>query len=228
MKEALKFAFPHTIPVMAGYIFMAIPFGILAVSQGLSPIIPVLMSILIFTGSLQFPAITFLVGSFDPINALVLTLMMGSRHIFYGIAMLMKFSEIDKKKYYSIFAMSDESFTLYVSIDIPPHIDKSWVYFFIGLLDQSYWIFGSLIGAILGQFLNFDLTGIEFVLTALFISIFVENWLNDSSNQPAITGLIAATFSLLVFGAANFMIPAMIIIISFFLWDFRKSGVKNT
>lgn len=228
MKEAFKFAFPKTLPVMAGYIFLAIPFGILAVMKGLPPIVPILMSVFIYTGSLQFPAIDFLVGAFDPINALVLTFMMGARHIFYGIAMLVKFSKLNNQKLYSIFAMSDETFTIYASLQLPADIDPSWAYFFIGLLNQSYWVIGTALGVLLGQFISFNTEGIEFILTALFITIFVENWLSEGSNLPASAGIVIATICLLIFGSNSFMIPAMIFMIIFFLIDYRRTGVKHS
>lgn len=228
MKEAFKYAFPKTIPIMAGYIFLALPFGILAVMKGLPPIVPILMSVFIYSGSLQFPAVDFLVGAFDPINALVLTLMMGARHIFYGIAMLLKFSKLGNQKIYSIFSMSDETFTIYASLQVPAHINASWAYFFVGLLNQFYWILGTALGVLLGQFISFNTQGIEFILTALFITIFVENWLSEGSNIPATAGLGIAAVCLAIFGPSSFMIPAMILIIIFFLIDFRRTGVKHT
>ena len=226
MKEALKFAFPKTVPIMAGYLFLSASFGILAVSQGLSPLITALMSLLIFAGSMQFAAVNVLLAAFDPIGALLLTLMVNARHVFYGITMLKPYSRMDWKKYYTIFGLTDETFSLNVSLDIPKTVDKNWVYFLITGLNQFYWVGGTLIGILLSHLITFNTEGIEFVLTALFVTIFVEQWLSTDDHTSASVGLIAAILSLFVFGSDSFLIPAMIAIIIFFLTKFLKVGDK--
>lgn len=227
MKEAFKFAFPHTIPIMAGYIFLGIPFGLLAVSQGFSPLFAILMSVIIYSGAIQYAAIDVFLASFNPMNAIILTLMVGARHIFYGIAMLTKFSKLDSKKYYTIFGLTDETFSVLVSIDIPENLSRDWVYFFITLLNQMYWVSGTVIGVLLGSMITINLEGIDFVLTALFITIFVDQWLNSSSKVPALVGILSGLLCLVLFGANNFMIPAMVFIVGFFLYRFNKKGVAR-
>ena len=227
MKEAFKFAFPHTIPIMAGYIFLGIPFGLLAVSQGFSPLFAILMSVIIYSGAIQYAAIDVFLASFNPMNAIILTLMVGARHIFYGIAMLTKFSKLDSKKYYTIFGLTDETFSVLVSIDIPENLSRDWVYFFITLLNQIYWVSGTVIGVLLGSMITINLEGIDFVLTALFITIFVDQWLNSSSKVPALVGILSGLLCLVLFGANNFMIPAMVFIVGFFLYRFNKNGVAR-
>lgn len=227
MKEAFKFAFPHTIPIMAGYIFLGIPFGLLAVSQGFSPLFAILMSVIIYSGAIQYAAIDVFLASFNPINAIILTLMVGARHIFYGIAMLTKFSKLDSNKYYTIFGLTDETFSVLVSIDIPENLSRDWVYFFITLLNQIYWVSGTVIGVLLGSMITINLEGIDFVLTALFITIFVDQWLNSSSKVPALVGILSGLLCLILFGANNFMIPAMVFIVGFFLYRFNKKGVAR-
>lgn len=226
MKEALKFSFPKTMPIMAGYLFLGASFGILAVSQGISPLITALMSLLIFAGSMQFAAVNILQASFNPIGALMLTLMVNARHIFYGITMLKPYSHMDWKKYYTIFGLTDETFSLNVSLEIPELINKNWVYFFITGLNQLYWVLGTIIGILLSNLISFNTEGIEFVLTALFVTIFVEQWLSTDDHTSALTGLIAAIISLMLFGPDNFLIPAMIAIIVFFLLQYMKAGNK--
>ena len=227
MKEAFKFAFPHTIPIMAGYIFLGIPFGLLAVSQGFSPLFAILMSVIIYSGAIQYAAIDVFLASFNPMNAIILTLMVGARHIFYGIAMLTKFSKLDSKKYYTIFGLTDETFSVLVSIDVPENLSRDWVYFFITLLNQIYWVSGTVIGILLGSMITINLEGIDFVLTALFITIFVDQWLNSSSKVPALVGILSGLLCLILFGANNFMIPAMVFIVGFFLYRFNKKGVAR-
>lgn len=225
MKEAFKFAFPHTIPIMAGYIFLGIPFGLLAINQGFSPFFTILMSLIIYSGAIQYAAIDVFLAPFNPINALILTLMVGARHIFYGIAMLTKFSNLDSKRYYTIFGLTDETFSVLTSLDVPENIDRSWTYFFIALLNQFYWVSGAVIGVLLGSIITINLDGIEFVLTALFITIFVEQWLSSTNKVPALVGLISGGVCLVIFGANNFMIPAMIFIVGYFLRQFSVKGV---
>ena len=222
MKEAFKFSFPKTIPIMAGYLFLGASFGILAVSQGISPLVTALMSLLIFAGSMQFAAVNVLQASFNPIGALMLTLMVNARHIFYGITMLKPYSRMDWKKYYAIFGLTDETFSLAVSLEVPESMDRNWVYVFVTALNQLYWVVGTLIGILLNHFVSFNTEGIEFVLTALFVTIFIEQWLSTDDHTSALTGLVAAVISIVIFGSEHFLIPAMLAIIVFFLFQYRK------
>lgn len=224
MKEALKYSFPKTVPIMAGYLFLGASFGILAISQGISPLITALMSLFIFAGSMQFAAVNVLQATFNPIGALMLTLMVNARHIFYGITMLKPYSRMDWKKYYTIFGLTDETFSLTVSLDVPKSIDRNWVYFFVTGLNQLYWVAGTVMGILLSHFISFNTEGIEFVLTALFVTIFVEQWLSTKDHTSALTGLVVAILSLILFGANHFLIPAMLGIIVFFLFQYRKVG----
>src|SRR5699024_11184524 len=189
MKEALKYSFPKTVPIMAGYLFLGASFGVLAVSQGLSLMVTILMSLLIYAGSMQFATINVLQANFHPIGALLLTLMVNARHIFYGITLLKPYSHMDWKKYYTIFGLTDETFSLNVSLEIPELINKNWVYFFIIGLNQLYWFLVSIIGILLSNLISFNTEGIEFVLTALFVTIFVEQWLSTDDHTSALTGL---------------------------------------
>lgn len=226
MKEALKFAFPKTVPIMAGYLFLGASFGILTLSQGISPLVTILMSIFIYAGSMQFAAVNILHASFDPIGALLLTLMVNARHLFYGITMLKPYSYLDWKKYYAIFGLTDETFSLAVSLEIPETLDKGWVYFLVTGLNQLYWVGGTLLGILLSNWLSFDTEGIEFVLTALFVSIFTEQWLATDDHTSALVGLFAGGLSLFVFGSEHFLIPAMLLTIVFFLGRYLKEGGK--
>ena len=224
MKEALKYSFPKTVPIMAGYLFLGASFGVLAVSQGLSLMVTILMSLLIYAGSMQFATINVLQANFHPIGALLLTLMVNARHIFYGITLLKPYSQMDWKKYYTIFGLTDETFSLVVSLDVPKSMDKNWVYFFVTGLNQLYWVVGTILGILLSHFLSFNTEGIEFVLTALFVTIFVEQWLSTEDHTSALTGIVAAIISLVLFGSDHFLIPEMLGIIVFFLFQYRKIG----
>lgn len=224
MKNALKYSFPLTIPIMAGYVFLGISFGILATSKGLPLYYPVLMGIVIYGGSMQFAAVNLLLAAFNPIGAILLTIMVHARHIFYGITMLAPFNQLTNgfRKIYCMFGLTDETFSLLASLEVPEEQDRNWVYFLVTFLNQCYWVIGCGIGAVIGSNLTFNTEGIEFVLTALFVTIFVEQWLNASSHRPAIIGLVGSAVCLVIFGGANFMIPAMIIILILFSLDYYK------
>lgn len=224
MKNALKYSFPLTIPIMAGYVFLGISFGILATSKGLPLYYPVLMGIVIYGGSMQFAAVNLLLASFNPIGAILLTIMVHARHIFYGITMLVPFNQLKNgfRKIYCMFGLTDETFSLLASLEVPEEQDRNWVYFLVTFLNQCYWVIGCGIGAVIGSNLSFNTEGIEFVLTALFVTIFVEQWLNASSHRPAIIGLVGSAVCLVIFGGASFMIPAMIIILILFSLDYYK------
>lgn len=224
MKDAFKYAFPLTIPIMAGYVFLGISFGILATSKGLPTYFPVVMAILIYGGSMQFAAINLLLAAFNPIGAVLLTIMVHARHIFYGITMLKPFNQLKDgpRKLYTMFGLTDETFSLLASLDLPAEQDENWVYFLITFLNHSYWVIGCAIGSLIGSRLTFNTHGIEFVLTALFLTIFIDQWLGASNHRPALIGLIGSAVCLIIFGGSNFMIPAMIMILVLFSIDYYQ------
>lgn len=215
--KALKAAFPYTIPVLTGYIFVGIAFGILLSSKGYSFIWAILMSIFVFAGSMQFVAIGLLCTGFNVLTTVIITFMVNARHLFYGLSMLDKFLDMDKKKQYMIFALTDETYSLLCSVSTPEGVDKNWFYFFIALLNQLYWITGSAIGGIMGNLFAFNTKGIDFVMTALFVVIFIEQWEQVKNHIPALVGVIASLICVIVFGAGNFIIPAMVLILAVLL-----------
>jgi 4-azaleucine resistance transporter AzlC len=171
------------------------------------------MSVFIFAGSLQFVAVGLLAGGFHPLQTALVTLMVNARHVFYGLSLLDMFRGLRKTKLYMIFALSDETFSLLCSAEPPAHVEKNHFRLFIALLDHAYWVTGSLIGSFVGSALPFNMKGIEFVMTALFVVIFLEQWRGSSDRKPALLGLAAAGLCLWIFGAAWFIIPAMVLIL---------------
>ena len=216
-RRALKAAFPYTLPILAGFAFLGLAYGILMHSKGFSFLWPMLMSMTIFAGSMEFVAADLLCSAFHPLYAFFLTLMVNARHLFYGISMLDKFKGTGWKKAYLIFGMCDESFSINYTAQIPPDVDRGWFMFFVTLLNQTYWVAGATLGALLGSVLHFDTTGIEFVMTALFTVMFVNQWEEAKDHRPALTGLGCAALCLAVFGSDGFMLPAMALIIVCFL-----------
>lgn len=207
-----RIAFKSSIPIMAGYIILGIGFGILLQSNGYGWYWGLLMSVFVYAGSMQYVAVDLLSGGASLITFAVMTLLVNIRHIFYGIAMLKPYENTGKKKPYLIFSLVDETFSLVCSPTIPENLDKKQYYFLVSLFNQLYWLIGTVIGGILGDFLPFNTKGVDFAMTALFTIIFVEQWESSKSHLPAITGVAVSIISLLIFGPRNFLIPAMITI----------------
>lgn len=225
-RQALKAAFPHTLPVMAGYLFLGMGFGILLESNGYSFVWAFFMAIIIYAGSMQYVAIELLAGGASLISTAIMTVMIQIRHLFYGLSMIDKYKDIGKKKFLLIHELTDETYSLTATVEIPEGIDKGWFYFFISILDHSYWIIGCTIGALFGSLVNFNTKGVDFVMTALFIVIFTDQWLNTKNHLPAVSGVACSAICLLIFGADNFIIPAMLSILVI-LTLFRKQLDKE-
>ena len=214
IKSAFFSAFPNTIPILAGFLFLGIAYGIYMNQSGFKFYYPMFMSFIIFAGSVEFATVSWLLGSFDPVNIFFLTLMINARHLFYGLSMLEKYNIHGWKKLYLIYGMCDESFSINTTVDVPKDIDKGWFMFFVTMLNQIYWVAGATIGGIFGSFIPFDTKGIEFVMTALFVVIFLENWLKEKDHSTSVIGLFISFICLMIFKGTNFIIPSMIIILT--------------
>lgn len=225
IKPALSAAFPHTIPIFAGYVFLGMSYGILMKTSGFPFWYPILTSLVVFAGSMEFVTVNLLLGAFDPMQAISMALMLNARHLFYGISMLERYKDTGWKKPYLIFGLSDETFSVNCGIQPPPEIDRSWFYFFITALNQSYWVLGATLGGIFGSFLHFNTEGLDFVMTALFVVIFLEHMLSGKDRTSAWVGLGMSILALLVFGAQGFMIPAMLLILGALLLLPKKKEV---
>lgn len=211
--SALKAAFPQTIPIFAGFTFIGMAYGIYMHSLGFPPIYAMLMSLLIFAGSMEFVAGSLLLAPFNPFSAFILTLMLNSRHLFYGISMLDRFKGTGKYKPYLIFGMCDETFVVNNMAHIPKGIDKTLFMFYVTLLNQFYWFFGTTFGSWFGVLLKFDTKGLDFVMVALFVVIFLESWLKEKNHISALIGIIIPAVCLVIFGPNQFILPSMILIV---------------
>lgn len=213
MTKTLKSAFISTIPVMSGYLVLGFGFGIILNSNGYSILLALAMSLFIYAGSMQYVAIGLLTSGASLFPVALTTLMVNARHLFYGISMLDKYKSTGKIKPYLIFALTDETYSL-LCID-NPNIDpdkRNDYYFLVSLFNQIYWIAGSLLGAAAGSILKFNSEGIDFALTALFVTVFLEQWLTNKKHAPAIIGVLASVICLIIFGSENFLIPSMLVI----------------
>ena len=211
-KETLKYSFIQSLPVMAGYIVLGIGFGVLLADKGYSFWWAVLMSGIILAGSLQYVGVELLASGASLVSAALMSLMVNARHLFYGISMLKKYQAMDKKRFYTIFALTDETYSLVCKAQVPEAVDEHWYYFLLSLMNHSYWVMGSFLGAFLGNTLEFNSAGIDFSMTALFVVMFVEQWESGKSHVPAILGLVISTACLLAFGVDYFLIPSMVLI----------------
>lgn len=209
LKKAFMFAFPHTIPILAGFWFLGMTYGIYMNVSGFSFIYPMLMSLTIFAGSIEFITVNMLLGAFNPIQCLAMTLMINARHLFYGLSMLDKYQNTGLKKLYLIFGMCDESFSINYTANIPEDVDKGWFMFFVTLLNHFYWVFGATLGGICGSLIQFNTDGLDFVMTAMFVVIFMEQWLKEKNHCSSLLGLGISLICLVAFGADNFIIPSM-------------------
>ena len=221
IQKAFKFAFPKTLPIFAGFWFLRMSYGILMRVKGFSFVYPLLMSMTIFGGSLEFIAVSMLLSTFAPLQTFLVSLVIQLRHLFYGVSMLEKYKGTGWKKPYLIFGMCDESFSINYSTEIPEDIDKGWFYFFVTLLNQIYWVTGATIGGLLGNLITFNTEGLSFVMTAMFVVIFLDQWLKEKQHISSVIGLGVSLLCLVIFGKDSFMIPTMICIVVM-LTLFRK------
>lgn len=213
MRKVFKPALTATLPVMAGYLILGFGFGIIIKANGYSTVLAAVMSIFIYAGSMQYVAIGLMTGGASLITTALTTLMVNIRHLFYGVSMLEKYQNTGKAKPYLIFALTDETYSL-VCGELPglaPE-DRTNYELLVSLLNHLYWIVGSIAGAVAGSLIRFNSQGIDFALTALFLTVFTDQWLTAKKHGPALIGLGASVASLLIFGKDNFLIPAMLII----------------
>ncbi len=212
-KEAAKCAFPYTIPVLTGYLFIGIAFGVMFAEKGYSFLWAMLMSALVYAGSGQYLAVNFFVPGVSFLQIIFLTLMVNIRHVFYGISLLEKFNNMGKKRWYMIFGLTDETYSLLCTTKTPEGVDEDKFLFVISIMNQSYWVIGSAIGAIAGTLIPFNSEGIDFAMTALFVVIFVEQWMDKKNRIPEVIGVAIAVICLQIFGTDGFVLPSMVIII---------------
>lgn len=231
MKKTLRKAFKDSLPILAGYLALGIGFGVLLHSKGYSFWWAILMSCTIYAGAGQYAAVDLLGGGAPLITTAVMTLIINARHFFYGFSLLDKYKGTGKFKPYLIFGLTDETYSLVCTAKIPDGIDEKKYYFFLTLFDQLYWISGCTIGAVMGTLIPFNSKGIDFAMTALFIVIFVEQWLGTKEHLPAVLGAGTTLVCLIVFGAQYFIIPAMAFIaveLVIFRNRFeKKNGTEN-
>ena len=225
-KSAIRSAFLDTVPVMTGYVFLGFGFGILLHRNGYGVLWSAAMSLFIYAGSMQYMAVSLLSGGAGLLTAALTTLVVNARHLFYGISMVDAYKGSGKKKPYLIFALTDETYSLVSQKEPPEGLTRHGYCLAVSLFDQIYWVAGSVLGSVVGSLIPINYEGIEFVLTALFVTIFTEQWLSTKNHAPALTGLAATVLCLAIFGKDVFLIPSMIVI-ALVLTLMRKTGKEG-
>lgn len=211
---AMKKAFPFTIPILAGYLFMGAAFGVMFADMGYNVLWAILVSLIVYAGSGQYLAVNFFVPGFSFLQAIFLTVMVNIRHVFYGLSLVDRYNRFGLSRWYMIFGMTDETFSLICTSKVPEDVSEEKFCLSITLLNHLYWIGGTIIGALLATALPFNSEGVEFAMTALFIVLFLELWMSPYNRISELLGVFAALACLLVFGADNFILPTMLLIIA--------------
>ena len=222
-KKLLRIAFLDTVPVMTGYVFLGFGFGILMQNCGYGVLWSGAMSLFIYAGSMQYVAVSLFTSGASLLTAAVTALMVNARLLFYGISMVDAYKGMGKKKPYLIFGLTDETYSLVSQLQLPQGVSRSGYCFLVTLFDHCYWVAGTVLGALAGTLLPINYEGVDFALTALFVTIFVEQWLSTKNHWPAIIGVAVTALCLILFGTEIFLIPSMLIIAAS-LTLMRKTG----
>ena len=213
MKEAAKKAFPVTIPILLGYVPLGIGFGLIMANAGYNALWAFFMSMSIYSGTGQYMAVSFLSSGTQILEVIVIIVIMNSRMMFYGLSFLERFNGMGLRKWYMIFSLTDETYAILCTIKTPDGIDEKKFMLCISMMNQSYWVIGSIIGALFGTVIRIDITGVDFIMTALFVVLCMDQWKKYSTRQPFFIGLACSLICLAVFGPADFMIPALLAIL---------------
>lgn len=210
-KKAMRLVFLDTVPVLTGYLFLGAGFGILLHETGYGVWWALGMSVFMFAGSGQYLAVSLLAGGASLLSTAVATFLVNARHIFYGISLLEDYEKAGKKKTYLIFALTDETYSLVTQNYPPEGMSRHSYCFAVSLLDHIYWVCGCVLGSLVGRYIPISFEGVEFVLTALFVTMFVDQWLSNKNHFPAIVGVVSTALCLVIFGSEFFLIPSMVL-----------------
>lgn len=224
MNKELRFALIKTLPIMTGFVFLGITYGLYMHQLGFNFWYPTLMALTIFGGSIEFVIANALLKAFNPWLILTLTLIINSRHFFYGLSMLEKYKNTGLKKLYLIFGLCDETFSINFATVLPDDLKEKKYYFYVTLLNHFYCVFGAFVGGIAGSFISFQIKGIDFVLVALFIVLFMSQFMVKAQRSSSLMGLFVGLVSLLIFGSQFFLPIAMLLMVLLFWFEYKKEG----
>ena len=224
-KEIIKEAFIKSIPILCSYIFVSMAYGIMMENAGFHWYYSLFASMTIYTGAFQFVLITFLSSGASILTIAITAFFMNSRQVFYSLTFLSDFQKMGRKKFYMIHTMTDETYAVNCTLEGKKH--KYDVMFWVALFSRCYWMIGAVIGGVLGQLLPFDLKGIDFCMTALFVTIFIDQWEKNRNHIPAITGLAIGIISLCIFGQTSFMLPALLLTSGILLVSLNREKIDS-
>ncbi|KRM95098.1 branched-chain amino acid transporter [Liquorilactobacillus aquaticus DSM 21051] len=220
---AFKFALKKTMPIMTGFLFIGITYGVYMHQEGFNFLYPTLMAFIIFAGSLEFVVASLLIHTFHPLSVFLLALIINSRHLFYSVSMLEKYNIDGWKKYYMIFGMCDESFSVNYTTEVPEEVDHGWFMFYVTCLNHFYWVFSSMLGGLFGSLIHFNLNGLSFVMTALFIVLFVDQLIRENNHVSSLCGVLVSSILLVILGKEFFLPLSMLLItLIFYIKENRK------
>ncbi|MBO5336476.1 MAG: AzlC family ABC transporter permease [Lachnospiraceae bacterium] len=224
--DEIRFAFAQSVPVMLGYIFLGIAFGLMLQDAGYSFWWAFLCSVCIYAGSMQFVLVTLLTGGVSLLYAAVMTLFINGRHLFYGLSFIEKFQSMGKYYPYMIFSLTDETYSVLCGLKVPKEMNEKRISFMIALFDHCYWIIGSVLGAVIGQLITFDTTGVDFSMTALFVVIVINQWMDSKEHRPAIVGAVIGILCLFIFGADKFLLPALTLVALILIGEKKRWDIQ--
>ena len=222
----IKQAFKVTIPVMLGYVPLGIGFGLIMANAGYNALWAFFSSVSIYSGTGQYMSVNFLSHGASVLEIILIIAVMNSRMMFYGLSFIEKYGGMGLAKWYMIFSLTDETYAILSTIKPPEGIDEKKFIFCISMMNQSYWVIGSVIGALFGAVIRVDITGIDFILTALFVVLCMDQWKKYRTHQPFWIGLFCSVIMLIVFGPGNFMIPALLGILVCIMFRRKSIGKK--
>lgn len=217
MKKIFKYAIVQTTPIMLGYVFMGAAWGLMLQNAGFNAFWAFVIALTVYTGSGQFLMVSMLCPGYSLLSIFVMQLSINSRHMFYGLSFLERFRKMKKVYPYMIFSLTDETYSLLCYTKIPEELDQNRTTLVIALMDQSYWLIGCTLGALLGEFRLFDITGVDFAMTALFVVIFVEQWISYRNHIPVFVGFLCGIVSLILIGPDNFILPSLFVAVGVLL-----------
>lgn len=224
-KETWKLAFVKSLPIMCSYFFLGAAYGIMMEETGFPWYVALLLSVTVYTGAFQFVLITFLSTGASLLTIAITALLMNSRQSFYSLTFLNDFKRMGKRKLYMIHSLTDETYAVNCTLELPRK-EKEDTMFGVALLSHCYWMAATVVGAVLGQLIPFELEGIDFCMTALFVIIFMDQWKKASSHIPTLAGLTCGIVCLLIFGQSSFILPALLLVSGILFFAGRKEAAE--
>ncbi len=226
-RSVIRTAFIKSVPILCSYIFLGAAYGITMQACGFAWYWSLLVSLIVYTGAYQFVLISFLANGVPMLTMVLTALLMNSRQSFYALTFLKDFKSMGRRRLFMMHTLTDETYAVNCTLGYLPEGERQDVMFWTALFSWLYWSTGSVLGGIMGQLLPFDLEGIDFCMTALFVIIFVDQWERIRNHMPALCGLIVGLICLLVFGQSSFMLPALLIVSALLTAADRLTGDKK-